>query len=134
VEELHLERDSQCESAFLMLIGGEAKKTAGVRDATVAMGAPMNLGFLRAQGFSAAAPKEATPNHLMIAVDCDGADSARAAVAAAKQALTRKSKAAAGAGVHVAPTTLAAAPRRRRNQGRDGETKPMGEAIAERLR
>jgi len=109
VKELFVEKDSYYDSAFLMLISGEVKKTAGVRDATVAMGTPMNLDLLRGQGFSAAALSEATPNDLIIAVDSDAAESAKAAVAAAKQALTRKSKAAAGEGVHVAPTTLAAA-------------------------
>jgi len=109
VKELFVEKDSYYDSAFLMLISGEVKKTAGVRDATVAMGTPMNLDLLRSQGFSAATLAEATPNDLVIAVDCDAADSAKAAVAAAKQALTRKSKAAAGEGARVAPATLAAA-------------------------
>jgi succinyl-CoA synthetase alpha subunit len=109
VKEILVEKDSYYDSVFLMLISGEVKKTAGVRDATVAMGTPMNLDLLRSQGFSAAALKEATPNDLVIAVDCETADAAKAAVAAAKQALTRKSKAATGEGVHVAPTTLAAA-------------------------
>ena len=122
MEELILEKDSHYDSAFLMLISGEVKKTAGVRDANVAMGAPMNLDLLRARSFSGDAPQEAALNDLIIAVDCDGADSAKAAVAAAKQALMHKSKAAAGAGVRVAPTTLAAAPRRSGDAATRGAT------------
>ena len=76
-----------------MLTSQEVKKTSGVHDATVAMGTPMNLDLLRSLGFDAAALAEATPNDLVIAVDCNSAESAKAARAAAKQALSRKAKA-----------------------------------------
>ena len=104
-----VEKESYYDSALLMLTSQEVKKTSGVHDATVAMGTAMNLDLLRSLGFEAAALAEATPNDLVIAVDCDSAESAEAARAAAKQALSRKSKAVAGDAAHVAPTSLASA-------------------------
>lgn len=109
MKELLVQGDSYFDSVFLMLISREVAKVAGVRDATVAMGTAMNLDLLRSQGYPAARLAEATPNDLLIAVDCETAESASAAVAAAKQALSRKSKSATGDGVHVAPMTLSAA-------------------------
>ena len=83
MKRLLFEQESYYDSAFLMPVSGEAKNNVGVRDATVAMGAPMSLDLLRAQGFSADAPKEQTPNDLIIAVDCDSAKAAASAAAGA---------------------------------------------------
>ncbi len=109
VKTVFVEKESYYDSALLMLTSQEVRKTSGVHDATVAMGTAMNLDLLRSLGFAAAALAEATPNDLVIAVDCDSAESAKAARAAAKQALSRKPKAATGAAAHAAPTSLAAA-------------------------
>jgi succinyl-CoA synthetase alpha subunit len=109
VKTVFIEKESYYDSALLMLTSQEVRKTSGVHDATVAMGTAMNLDLLRSLGFAAAALAEATPNDLVIAVDCESAESAKAARAAAKQALSRKSKAATGDAAHVAPTSLAAA-------------------------
>ena len=87
-----VEKESYFNSALLMLTSQEVKKTSGVHDATVAMGTAMNLDLLRSLGFDAAALAEATPNDLVIAIDCESAESAKAARAAAKQALSRKAK------------------------------------------
>ena len=106
---LFVEKESYYDSALLMLTSQEVKKTSGVQDATVAMGTAMNLDLLRSLGFDAAALAEATPNDLVIAVDCDSAESAEAARAAAKQALSRKAKATRGEAAHAAPTSLASA-------------------------
>ena len=106
---IFVEKESYYDSALLMLTSQEVKKTSGVHDATVAMGTAMNLDLLRSLGFDAAALAEATPNDLVIAVDCDSAESAEAARAAAKQALSRKAKAVTGEAAHVAPTSLASA-------------------------
>jgi len=109
VKELLVEKDSYYDSAFLMLISREVRRTPGVRDATVAMGAAMNLDLLRSQGYAAATLAEATPNDLLIALDCETAESLGAAVAAAKEALSRKPKAATDTKLYAAPTTLGAA-------------------------
>jgi succinyl-CoA synthetase alpha subunit len=109
VKTVFIEKESYYDSALLMLTSQEVRKTSGVDDATVAMGTAMNLDLLRSLGFAAAALAEATPNDLVIAVDCESAESAKAARAAAKQALSRKAKTATGDATHVAPTSLAAA-------------------------
>ena len=106
---IFVEKESYYDSALLMLTSQEVRKTSGVQDATVAMGTAMNLDLLRSLGFAAAALAAATPNDLVIAVDCDSAESAKAARAAAKQALSRKAKAATGEAALAAPTSLAAA-------------------------
>ena len=66
-----VEKESYYNSALLMLTSQEVKKTSGVHDATVAMGTAMNLDLLRSLGFDAAALAEATPNDLVIAIDCE---------------------------------------------------------------
>ena len=104
-----VEKESYYDSALLMLTSREVKKTSGVHDATVAMGTAMNLDLLRSQGFDAAALGQATPNDLIVAVDCDSIESGKAALAAAKQALTRKKTVAATEGAPAAPTSLGAA-------------------------
>jgi succinyl-CoA synthetase alpha subunit len=109
VKTIFIEKESYYDSALLMLTSQEVRKTSGVDDATVAMGTAMNLDLLRSLGFAAAVLAEATPNDLVIAVDCESAESAKAARAAAKQALSRKAKTATGDATHVAPTSLAAA-------------------------
>jgi succinyl-CoA synthetase alpha subunit len=109
VKKVFIEKESYYDSALLMLTSQEVKKTSGVHDATVAMGTAMNLDLLRSLGFDAAALAEATPNDLVIAVDCKSSESAAAAFAAAKQALSRKKTAATGEGAPAAPTSLAAA-------------------------
>jgi len=109
VKTIFVEKESYYDSALLMLTSQEVKKTSGVHDATVAMGTAMNLDLLLSLGFDAATLAEATPNDLVIAVDCDSDESAEAARAAAKKALSRKAPAATADGAHVAPTSLAAA-------------------------
>jgi FdrA protein len=109
VKTLFVEKESYYDSALLMLTSQEVKKTSGVHDATVAMGTAMNLDLLRSLGFDAAALAEATPNDLVIAIDCESAESAQAARAAAKLALSRKAKAATGEAAAIAPTSLASA-------------------------
>ena len=106
---IFIDKESYFDSALLMLTSQEVKKTSGVHDATVAMGTAMNLDLLRSLGFDAAALAEATPNDLLIAIDCVSPESANAARAAAKQALSRKAKPATGDAAHVAPTNLASA-------------------------
>ena len=103
MKRVFVEKESYYDSALLMLTSREVRRTLGVHDATVAMGTPMNLDLLRSLGFAPGALAAATPNDLIIAVDCDSAESAEAALAAAKQALSRESKAAAGGSAELAP-------------------------------
>jgi succinyl-CoA synthetase alpha subunit len=109
VKTIFIDKESYFDSALLMLTSQEVKKTSGVHDATVAMGTAMNLDLLRSLGFDAKALAEATPNDLLIAIDCESPESANAARAAAKRALSRKAKPATGDAAHVAPTNLASA-------------------------
>jgi succinyl-CoA synthetase alpha subunit len=109
VKTIFIEKESYFDSVLLMLASREVRKTSGVHDATVAMGTEMNRDLLRSQGFDAARLREATPNDLIIAVDCDKAETAKVAFAAAKQALSRKAKASKDEGASFAPTSLPAA-------------------------
>jgi succinyl-CoA synthetase alpha subunit len=107
VKKIFVQKDSYYDSVFLMLMSREAKSASGVHDATVAMGTEMNLDLLRSQGFEANSLAGVTPNDLVIAVDCASAETADAAMAAAKLALGRKPRPAAGGG--ASPTSLSAA-------------------------
>jgi succinyl-CoA synthetase alpha subunit len=109
VKKIFVRKDSYFDSVFLMLMSREVKSTPGVQDATVAMGTEMNLDLLRSLGFEADLLAGATPNDLVIAVDCASAAAADAAVEAAKRALGKKPRPAAGGGARPAPSSLAAA-------------------------
>jgi succinyl-CoA synthetase alpha subunit len=109
VKKIFVQKDSYYDSVFLMLTSREVKSTSGVHDATVAMGTEMNLDFLRSQGFEANSLAGVTPNDLVIAVDCASAETADAAVAAAKLALGKKPRPAGGGGARSSPTSLSAA-------------------------
>ncbi len=91
-------KDAYFDSVVLMLLSKELKARPGVTDAVVAMGAPMNLGLLASMGAPADALAGATPNDLVIAVDCEDEAALKETIAAAESALTRrKSPALAGA-------------------------------------
>jgi succinyl-CoA synthetase alpha subunit len=109
VKKIFVQKDSYYDSVFLMLMSREVKSASGVRDATVAMGTEMNLDLLRSQGFDANSLAGATPNDLVIAVDCASAEAADAAMAAAKLALGRKPRPAGSGGAGSSPTSLSAA-------------------------
>jgi succinyl-CoA synthetase alpha subunit len=104
-----VKKDSYHDSVFLMLMSRELRSASGVHDATVAMGTEMNLDVLRSQGFEANSLAGATPNDLVIAVDCASAETADAAMAAAKLALGKRPRAAAGGRAGSSPTSLSAA-------------------------
>ena len=109
VKKVFVKKDSYHDSVFLMLMSREARSASGVHDATVAMGTEMNLDLLRSQGFEANSLAGATPNDLVIAVDCASAEAADAALAAAKRALGRRPRPVAGGGAGSSPTSLSAA-------------------------
>jgi succinyl-CoA synthetase alpha subunit len=109
VKKVFVKKDSYHDSVFLMLMSRELRSASGVHDATVAMGTEMNLDLLRSQGFEANSLAGATPNDLVIAVDCASAEAADAAIAAAKLALGKRPRPAAGGGARSSPTSLSAA-------------------------
>ena len=101
-------KDSYFDSVFLMSLGQGVKSVPGVSDASVSMATPMNLGLLRDRGWSGPELEGATPNDLLIAVDCADEASADAALAAAAALLARKAPRAA-AGAAPEPESLDAA-------------------------
>lgn len=101
-------KDAYFDSVFLMLLSKELKGLPWVIDAVVAMGTPMNLELLSSQGYSLEEP--ATPNDLVIAVECEEPGALDRTFAAAKDHLAEKRKPSAAAGDGVpAPASLAAA-------------------------
>ncbi len=83
-------KDAYFDSVVLMLLSRELKGRPGVKDAVVAMGTGMNLGLLASTGCTAADLAGATPNDLVIAVDCADPAIADATLVAAEAALTRR--------------------------------------------
>lgn len=101
-------KDSYFDSVVLMLLSRDLKGRAGVRDAVVAMGTPMNLELLGSMGFAGGELAAATPNDLVIAVEADDAAAVEAGLEAASAALAKRGPAA-GARAAAEPTTLAGA-------------------------
>ncbi len=98
-------RDAYFDSVVLMLLSRELKERPGVRDAVVAMGTPMNLELLASMGAAAADVAAATPNDLVVAVDCDDDATFEATVKAADAALSRRRAPIAGVGGGVPEAT-----------------------------
>jgi len=99
-------KDSYHDSVLLMRVSQALKGLAGVADAVVAMGTPLNRELLAAQGYDPAALAAAGPNDLLIAVQ--GAADAAATVEAELERLL-KPPAPAGAAAEARPASLAAA-------------------------
>ena len=95
-------KDAYFDSVVLMLLSRELKGRAGVRDAVVAMGTPLNLDLLSSLGCGAAELGGVTPADLVIAVDCDNPAVATATLAAAEAALAKGQSGGGGAGGGVA--------------------------------
>ena len=108
MKKLSVRKDSYFDSVFLMLLSKKLKESGGVADAVVAMGTPMNLELLASQGYSAADLAGATPNDLVMAVDCADESAVKAALDAAALLLERKAVKA-GFGSTPDPTSLNAA-------------------------
>jgi len=108
VTKVLVRKDAYFDSVFLMLLSSELKALPGVSSAVVAMGTPMNLELLAAQGCAPAQDASAGPNDLVIAIAAQGTEALDAAMAAAQELLARKRRPAAGAGP-LEPTSLAAA-------------------------
>ena len=101
-----VKKDSYYDSVFLMLMSRELKATPGVTEAIVAMGTEMNLDLLRTMGFEASELTGATPNDLLIAVECADAKAVEIAMDAAKKVLGRKKSSAGCGSAACEPTSL----------------------------
>jgi len=104
VKQVRIQKDSYFDSVFLMSLGGKLKGSAGLVEATVTMGTPMNLELLQAQGWSAAELAEAGPNDLVMALDCLDAASMEGAFKDAAALLAGSSRRAAAGGREKAPS------------------------------
>jgi succinyl-CoA synthetase alpha subunit len=102
-------KDAYVDSVVLMLLSRELKGRPGVTDAVVSMGTPMNLALLASMGCTPAALAGATPNDLVIAVDCTDADVAATTLAAAEASLSRRQGPAGSPGGGHEPASLDAA-------------------------
>ncbi len=100
-------KDSYFDSVFLMSLSKKLKGSEEVSDAVVAMGTPMNLELLLAEGYAEAELAGATPNDLVMAVECADEAAVAKALEAAAGLLARKGSRGA-AGIRE-PTSLGAA-------------------------
>ena len=108
MKKLSVRKDSYFDSVFLMSLSKKLKESGGVADAVVAMGTPMNLELLASQGYSPAELLGATPNDLVMAVDCADESAVKAALESAAHLLERKTVRP-GLGAAPDPTSLGAA-------------------------
>ncbi len=104
-----VKKDSYYDSVFLMLMSKELQDLAGVTQATVTLGTPMNRDLLATSGFDADRLALAGPNDLVIALETDDAGM-DTAVKSAEALLVRKAAPrATGAGQAAQPRDLAGA-------------------------
>ncbi len=108
----HIEARSgaYADSVTLMQVTAKAQAIAGVQAALVAMGTDLNLELLA--GLGLAAPAQAGPNDMLVAIAADDGESLASALAVVDSALTgRPAAPAAGAEEQPPRTTLSAARR-----------------------
>lgn len=105
-----VKKDSYFDSVFLMLLSKELKERPGVRDATVAMGTPMNLELLGGEGYGRSELAGAGANDLVVAIECGSEAEMAEAVRSAEELLSRKAAPRSGAGgAPAAPRSLSGA-------------------------
>jgi FdrA protein len=109
VKKAIIRKDSYFDSVFLMSLSKKLKDQPGVADAVVAMGTAMNLELLGSQGYASPELAGATPNDLIMAVDCADAPAVEAALVAAADLLTKKKTSSGLSGAVFAPASLASA-------------------------
>ena len=109
VKKVLVQKDSYFDSVFLMSLSKNLKESPGIDDAVVAMATPMNVELLTSQGYAGPELSGASPNDLVIAIDCDTAAAVDAAFAAAKELLTRKKAPSGAVGAAREPASLSAA-------------------------
>ncbi|MGO9308486.1 MAG: acyl-CoA synthetase FdrA [Spirochaetia bacterium] len=99
-------KDSYFDSVFLMSLSKQLKAHPGVSDAVVAMGTPMNLELLASQGYASSELSGASPNDLLMAVDCTEEPAVEAAFKAAADLLARKRTSSGSAGGAPRPASI----------------------------
>jgi FdrA protein len=109
VKKALVQKDSYFDSVFLMSLSKKLKAFPGLDDAVVAMATPMNIDLLISQGYDSTELSKASPNDLVIAVNCVEAAAIDKAFAAAKELLERKKTPAGAVGAVAEPASLAAA-------------------------
>lgn len=102
-------KDSYFDSIFLMSLTKRLKEQAGVADAVVAMGTEMNLELIRSQGYTGDELGGATPNDLIMAVECADASTVDAVLESAADLLVRKRTNVPGSGTTFEPPSIDAA-------------------------
>jgi FdrA protein len=109
---VEVRRGAYHDSVTLMQVSRDVAAVDGVHAAQVAMGTELNLDLLRGMGF--AAPGDAGPNDLVVAVDADDEDAVVRALAAMEAALTASSagSGSSGLGGEPAPRSFGSAARR----------------------
>lgn len=91
-----VEKDQYFDSVFLMLINSEIKELEGVSNAVVSMGTEVNLELLRDMKYADDEVLNATPNDLIVVIECLDEETAEKAVAAVYSLLNKKKKKVAG--------------------------------------
>lgn len=91
-----VEKDQYFDSVFLMLINSEIKGLEGVSDAVVSMGTEMNIQLLKDMNFADDAILAATPNDLVVAIECKDEETGEKAVAAVYSLLNKKKEKSSG--------------------------------------
>jgi len=85
-----VEKDQYFDSVFLMLINSEIKDMEGVTNAVVSMGTEMNIRLLEEMGMADESVLSATPNDLLVAIECGDEERADKAVSAVYSLLKKK--------------------------------------------
>jgi len=106
VKKATVRKDSYFDSIFLMSLTQKLKEQAGVVDAVVTMGTDMNLELVRSQGYQGSELDGATPNDLVMAVECVDTAGIDAALQSAADLLSRKTISATASGAVFEPTSF----------------------------
>lgn len=85
-----VEKDLYFDSVFLMLINSRIKELDGVSDAVVSMGTEMNIRLLKDMGYADQTVLDASPNDLVVVMDCINRESADSAVETLYGMLSKK--------------------------------------------
>lgn len=93
--DLHIRNNAYYDSVTLMLISRELKKLPGIEEALVGMGTDLNKEIAGNLGISSPELEALTGNDFFVAVRCETADQAAAALAKTDEMLTSKKQAAA---------------------------------------
>ena len=102
-------KDTYVDSVFLMLISRDLEKRPDVKSATVAMGTPMNIDLLKAQGFNDPILDDVNAADLLLAVECVNEKAIETVFQTAQEMLSQKHKKGDGSSSQEAPHSIAEA-------------------------